>query len=200
MDPYLEHPELWPDVHNRLLAALADELGDKLRPSYYARLEERTYVVEPDGLLLVGRPDLSVLGSEAPAHLAQTQATGVLTVEVPVPDRIRETFLEVRAAGSGEVVTALELLSPTNKGRSLYEHKLGTRTNLVEVDLIRTGEPMPVRGAPPHDHPRQSRHHPAPRRVAAVRAAGCHPRVHYALAGRSHGTSSRPGLNLATTL
>ncbi len=42
MDPYLEHPSLWPDVHNRLLAALADELGDQLRPAYYARLEERT--------------------------------------------------------------------------------------------------------------------------------------------------------------
>jgi uncharacterized protein DUF4058 len=29
MDPYLEHPSLWPDVHNRLIAALADDLSDE---------------------------------------------------------------------------------------------------------------------------------------------------------------------------
>lgn len=157
MDPYLEHPGLWPDVHNRVLAALADELGEQLRPAYYARLEERTYVVEPEGLLLVGRPDLSVLGPTSPARRSPGVTTEVVAVEVPVPDRVRETWLEIRAAGSGEVVTALELLSPTNKrrgeGRTLYEHKrqliLGTLTNLVEIDLIRSGEPMPLRGTPP---------------------------------------------------
>ena len=26
MDPWLEHPAIWPDVHNRLIAAIADEL------------------------------------------------------------------------------------------------------------------------------------------------------------------------------
>jgi hypothetical protein len=24
MDPYLEHPSLWPDVHNRLIVAIAE--------------------------------------------------------------------------------------------------------------------------------------------------------------------------------
>ena len=27
MDPYLEHPTLWPGVHNRLIIALADVLS-----------------------------------------------------------------------------------------------------------------------------------------------------------------------------
>lgn len=74
-----------------------------------------------------------------------------------MPDRVRETFLEVRVAGTGEVVTVVEVLSPANKragaGRRLYEEKrqeiLGTRTSLVEVDLIRAGDPMPVIGNPP---------------------------------------------------
>ena len=44
MDPYLESPELWPDVHNGLIAALRDELSPRLRPSYYVALEERTYL------------------------------------------------------------------------------------------------------------------------------------------------------------
>ena len=59
--PYLENPDLWPDVHNRLIAALGDELSPLLRPRYYIALEERTYLEEPAELLLVGRPDLTVV-------------------------------------------------------------------------------------------------------------------------------------------
>ena len=48
------------------------------------------------------------------------------------------------------VVTAIEILSPTNKldsrGRSQYMAKrrkvLASATNLVEIDLLRAGEPM----------------------------------------------------------
>jgi len=77
-----------------------------------------------------------------------------VAVEVPVPDPVRETWLEVRDP-EGDVVTVVELLSPANKvagrGRSLYQEKrgavLGTRTHLVEVDLLRAGDPMPVYGA-----------------------------------------------------
>lgn len=80
-------------------------------------------------------------------------ATGV-AVEVPLPSVVRETWLEVRLPAGGQVVTTIELLSPTNKlpgeGRRLYETKrslvLGSPTNLVEVDLARAGEPMPLRG------------------------------------------------------
>jgi hypothetical protein len=43
LDPYLEHPSLWPDVHNRLIAALADELSQRVAPRYYVGLERRTY-------------------------------------------------------------------------------------------------------------------------------------------------------------
>jgi hypothetical protein len=71
---------------------------------------------------------------------------------VPVPDNVRETYLEIRETGTNYVLTVLEILSPTNKrpgrGRRLYEDKrleiLATRTHLVEVDLIRSGEPMPL--------------------------------------------------------
>jgi hypothetical protein len=35
MDPYLEHPSLWPDVHNRLIAAIADDLSEHVAPRYY---------------------------------------------------------------------------------------------------------------------------------------------------------------------
>jgi uncharacterized protein DUF4058 len=40
---------------------------------------------------------------------------GVLIVEVPAPDRVRETYIEVRAAQRGRVITVLVVLSPANK-------------------------------------------------------------------------------------
>lgn len=63
-------------------------------------------------------------------------------------------YLEVREVGTEALVTTIEILSPTNKrsgkGRQMYEEKrdlvLGSRTNLVEIDLLRRGEPMPFIG------------------------------------------------------
>ncbi|MEZ4633510.1 MAG: DUF4058 family protein [Caldilineaceae bacterium] len=48
MDPYLEHLSLWPDVHNRLIAAMADALVPKVAPRYYVALEQRTYLLATD--------------------------------------------------------------------------------------------------------------------------------------------------------
>lgn len=166
MDPYLEHPALWPDVHNRLLVAIANALTPVLRPRYYVAIEERTYTAGPGGLLFVGRPDVTVVGPpvrekghRAPQAIPVMTDTltapvvpGVLTVAVPMPDIVREIYLEVREPATGEVITVVEILFPTNKrpgeGRRLYEEKrlltLGTRTHLVEIDLLREGEPMPM--------------------------------------------------------
>ena len=33
MDPWLEHPALWPDVHNSLITAIRDELVPRIAPS-----------------------------------------------------------------------------------------------------------------------------------------------------------------------
>lgn len=161
MDPFLEDSAIWPDVHNSLIAGIRDRLGPVLRPRYVVRLEERTYLSDPEGLVFLGRPDLTVhagTGRTArPAEAATPEPAGVggvLTVEVPAPDRVRETYIEVRAAQGAEVITVLEVLSPANKlggeGRRIYEGKrrgvLATRTHLVEIDLVRAGDPMTVFG------------------------------------------------------
>lgn len=156
MDPYLEHPDLWPDVHHRLIVTLADTLAPALRPRYRVLVETRTYRVEPSDLAFIGRPDVAtVRTTREPATTYPAPALGLRrVVEVPVPDLVEEGHLEVRDVVSGEVVTVLELLSPTNKrpgqGRRLYETKrltiLGTFTHLVEIDLIRAYEPMLVYG------------------------------------------------------
>jgi hypothetical protein len=62
--------------------------------------------------------------------------------------------LEIIDMASKEVVTVIEVLSPANKrpgkGREMYEEKrdqmFGSRTNLVEIDLLRIYQPLPVFG------------------------------------------------------
>jgi hypothetical protein len=156
MDPYLESPATWPDLHARLIAELGRWLGPLLRPRYIVRLEERTYY-DPDGLVFVGRPDVAIRRDNASQSPSASAPRPVgLAVEVPMPDIVRESVLEIRLVGGGEVVTVLAVLSPANKrsgrGRRLYLRKrtavLGSRTHLVEIDLLRAGEPMPVHGSP----------------------------------------------------
>jgi hypothetical protein len=143
-------------VHNGLIAALQLSLAPQLRPRYYVAMEERVYITEPDQRVFVGRPDLAVVGQPAgeTAPRPASSASSGLTVQVPVPDEVRETYLEVRETGTDYLVTLVEILSPTNKrpgrGRRIYEDRrmevLASRTHLVEVDLVRVGEPMPIMG------------------------------------------------------
>jgi hypothetical protein len=99
MDPYLEHPALWPDVHNRLIAALADDLSGRVAPRYYVGLERRTYLLKADDLVFIGRPDVAVASTSSPPGLAlppaATSAT-VLEVDVPMQDEVSENFLQVQ--------------------------------------------------------------------------------------------------------
>ncbi|GIK57887.1 MAG: hypothetical protein BroJett015_35500 [Chloroflexota bacterium] len=76
MDPYLEHPSLWPDVHNRLIAYIADALTPKVAPNYYVRLERRAYLVAPDDLAFIGRPDVSVISPTWPQAKPDIAAGG----------------------------------------------------------------------------------------------------------------------------
>ncbi|RME45487.1 MAG: DUF4058 family protein [Chloroflexi bacterium] len=156
MDPYLEHPDLWPDVHHGLIEALRSYLAPALRPRYRVVVEKRTYRVDPSEMVFIGRPGVGTIRAvqEQAERYAGVGRGRPLTVEVPVPDIVEEGYLEVRDVASGEVVTVLELLSPSNKrpgeGRRLYEHKrltiLGSLTHLVEIDLLRAYEPMLVYG------------------------------------------------------
>ncbi len=41
MDPYLEDPKRWPDVHLNLIAEMETVLNRTLRPRYFASAEER---------------------------------------------------------------------------------------------------------------------------------------------------------------
>ncbi len=158
MDPYLEQPGLWREFQNRLLVAIADQLGPQLRPKYRVAIEKRVYQDAAEDLQ-IGRPDAAIFRAIPAANLRPQPQGQVLVepvmVELPMPEDITERFLEIREVGTEAVVTTLELLSPSNKragkGRQLYESKrlkvLGSQTHLIEIDLIRAFGPLPLRGA-----------------------------------------------------
>jgi Protein of unknown function (DUF4058) len=101
---------------------------------------------------------ISVIAASISPHLPPTYR---VAIEKRVyPEEIREGYLEIRDMGTGEVITAIEVLSPTNKragkGREAYitkrEEILSSSTHLVEIDLLREGVPMPIVENLPRSH------------------------------------------------
>lgn len=158
MNPYLENPQLWSEVHHRLITAIAIAIESSLSLKYRVAIEKRTYLSNREESVEVGIPDVAVtfqkstLASQTPSTATLPSLGESVTVTIPVPEEIRESYLEIREVATGYVVTAIELLSPTNKragiGREAYLSKrqevLSTRTHLVEIDLLRGGKPMPI--------------------------------------------------------
>jgi hypothetical protein len=174
MNPYLEQPELWHQVHNRLIVAIADDLTPQIVPKYRVSIEERVYT-SVDDIFLVGIADVAVAkrnnNAENRTNLTTTKLVEPSKVKVPMYEEVIERFLEVKATQSREVVTVIEILSPKNKrskeGRTVYETKrqkiLASATNLVEIDLLRLGESLPILGANKSDyHILVSRSHQRP--------------------------------------
>ena len=149
MDPYLEHPQVWPDVHASFIVYLREYLRPLLGPRYIIAIETRVFVegpatdhpIIPDASVRPTRPETS---GETVALLEADPA-----VEVQVlPLEVEETYLTIRDRQSGQrIVTVLEVVSPTNKyagsGRESYVAKQTevrrSATHLVEIDLLRTG-------------------------------------------------------------
>jgi hypothetical protein len=159
MDPYLESPEVWPEIHFGLIAVLARSLNAVITPRYRAAVEKRVY----SEALLVGIPDVSVFqkGTET---TNPKQATATLSepisVTVPMMDDVQERYLEIREVGTGLVVTVMEVLSPKNKRAGERQQKydakrqqvLNSEVNLVEINLLRSGEPKPMAGGVKSDY------------------------------------------------
>ena len=155
MDPWLETPALWPGLHASLIIYIRDELQPLLRPNYIATVEERVYVT---GICREIIPDVAVrLRPPAPdrastgileAKTAGSEVDEAIVLEASEHE-FHEPFIQILdRSRQTEVVTVLEILSPTNKfkglGRKQYLAKqrqvLHSTANLVEVDLLRAGK------------------------------------------------------------
>ncbi len=155
MDPYLENPATWPNLHSRLIVAIANHLGPQLRPTYRVVVEEAVYKNEaPESTVLIGVPDVTIRQANQAVQPTTTSlaVADPILVTVPMPATVRQRYLEIRSIQTSEVITVIEILSPVNKrpgnGRQKYESKrleiLESATNLVEIDLLHRYEPMPI--------------------------------------------------------
>lgn len=163
MNPYLERDIVWHDFHERFLILGAGVVGAQVRPNFLVRVDDHIYVQElPDGpRAAVGRADLGIKPKPSAQTARPTGGAAVLEpptrLRVPHVDVMRESYLEIIDRRSREVVTVIELLSPANKRRSSVDRAqylakratvMSSRTNLVEIDLLRGGEPPPVEDRP----------------------------------------------------
>ena len=114
MDPYLEHPDIFPDFHDSFVTYLRESLQPHLPESYYAAIGRLAWIhvphderIEPLVEIYVGRGSARRL---------------VTTIEV----------LSVTNKTPGE------------RGRDLYLRKqreiLESQVHLVEIDLLRAGQ------------------------------------------------------------
>ena len=161
VDPYVEAANLWPGFHNLLIADCCRALNRELKPrGYAAYAEERLELVDlPDGDE-DRRPDLAVTHTGRSARPQAGGGAALLDIEPalvlnPAYETLSVAFIEVRHVPDQELVTSVEVLSPSNKGqgRGAYAAKrravIAAQTNLVEIDLLLAGRRPEVVGRIP---------------------------------------------------
>lgn len=161
MDPYLEGPRLWHDVHQRLAAQISRQLAPRLAPRYVARLETRFVASTPgEQTIDILSPDVDVTPTALRELAIATYKALDVAVATPPPlilrvapsqERVRLVTVEIRDVAQNRLVTSIEILSPVNKqpGRGLEEYRakretvLSADAHLLEIDLLREGTRPP---------------------------------------------------------
>ncbi len=159
VDPYIER-QCWVDFHHEMIVSMRALLVPQLIPKYTAQIEERVYLEynPPEGTIQrVFRPDVSVVREQQ--EIPPLTGGGMLTLAkpdiltLPMPEEQREPYIVIVSMPNRQLVTIIELLSPSNKrptadGRREYLTKrqqiLQSPVNLVEIDLLLEGERLPI--------------------------------------------------------
>ena len=171
MDPFIESRRLWEDFHPKLINEIESAAATVVPDRYLVRLNERSYIVLASSedvdpkqhrmqadVSIVERPDstMSYAATTVAAKGASVATIEEEAVEMHalVEAEFRETFVEIsQLRPERRLVTTIEVLSPSNKRRhtegwELFNRKrqahLEGRANLVEIDLLRRGQRMPM--------------------------------------------------------
>src|SRR5262245_56341139 len=117
MNPYLE--AYWRDIHASLSVYLRDALQDQLPDNLYAQVEEEI-VIDAEEERRTRRPDVFVSEDPVPARPRTDPVADGIAVAEPLlilaDDPETRRHIEIRETVTGNrVVTAIELLSPSNK-------------------------------------------------------------------------------------
>ncbi len=168
MDSYLEAPAEWPGMHSLIIAHAMGELNRQLPDGFRAKIDEYVYVREaapddeertllgkPDAFIPVGKPSRNGRhGGAAVLERPLTVPTSRGAMPVPRKKR-RNRAVQIVTDGGRRVVTAVEVLNPSNKtGEDREAYLLKRReylgaVNFVEIDLLRAGDRMPIGRPPP---------------------------------------------------
>lgn len=148
MDPWLEAPPVFPNLHSRLVHAIEEALNAQLPKGYVAFSKSRVWVDDE----LTREPDVTLYGRDDPPA---NESAAILTLDGlklisrrRKSDPIEEPYLEILSDQGKRLVTALEVISLSNKragkdGRESYQQKQNeyalSGVNLVEIDLLRRG-------------------------------------------------------------
>ena len=165
MNPYLERASVWHDFHESFMPAVREILSPQLLPRYFVRIDEQMYIHElsSEERRFIGRSDLLVPAlSPARSNAAITVPllNAPAEVRMPAVDSESEAFLEIRDRDSNELITVVELLSPSNKyaGPDREQYLAKARrlqrswVHFVEIDLLRGGPRMPWLDMPKCDY------------------------------------------------
>jgi len=160
MNPFLEQRDVWQDFHDRFVPALSDALAPQVSPQFLVKIEEHLYIHElsAEQRFRIGNADVSV--SRHP-HVDVPSAKGQAVIDAPTRIVLpgiefeKQLFLEIRDRQNRQLITVIELLSPSNKtpgpDREQYLAKRGNLlrglVHLVEIDLLRGGPRLPLEKA-----------------------------------------------------
>ncbi len=158
VDPYIEDRGFWQDFHHSFVTYWRDAIAQQLPEDYAARIDERFEIVETPSQTVKQRlPDVAILRDPAIERESSTASSVIAIAVAPITRRLviesesREAYIEIYRQSDEQLVSVLELLSPSNKhrhGRMQYLNKrnelLLQDVNLVELDLLIDGERMPV--------------------------------------------------------
>jgi hypothetical protein len=166
MNPYIELSEdLWTGFHDVLIADISKQLNATLPQNYTAFVEKRIELVEmPDQPLRQRKPDVAV-ARDFESDQGGGTATAVLpdiepaALTLPDYDENPEAYIDIRTFPDRELVTSIEILSPSNKspsGHGEYWTKRASMilqgVHLVEIDLLLQGRRLPaIEPLPPGD-------------------------------------------------
>lgn len=162
MDPYLEGAA-WQSFHAALIDDMGRQLASRLRPRYVVRVERR-FVADGDELSVAESttvPDVGIAPRDPVAVVNNPSATAVseppLQLATALTARLPQRSLNILDVSERRLITAIELLSPSNKrvggGREEYierrERFLAGGVHLIEIDLLRQGTRLPMCGQLP---------------------------------------------------
>jgi hypothetical protein len=139
MDPYLEG-NLWTSFHALLATEIVRQLNPLLRPKYIAAPERQVI------------PDVGIRKTKSQSVAAGGVATvsRSLRLRSRITTKVPHFHIDIRDVKDRRLVTAIELLSPTNKrgGRKEYLRKrrrfLKSGVHLLEIDLHHQGRRVPL--------------------------------------------------------